>query len=363
MFGIGLFCLGMISHGAERPMAEQIAKRVADRVMLHNQIWGSYTFDLALEAMLEFDRVAKSPQMRRYVLDVIHQRNWIENPPLYTAQPFCHLNYKIYEATSDLRWVEPFVEQSKQYRKEVTRSAEGAVAHKPDEPGRHLLIDQLQDYAARMARTGKVTGDTSCFAECAEQFRIYRKLVRNPETGLWRQGRGWLDDPAVLSPGAWSRGQGWVVRGMVDSLCALPKDSAEFEEVKTYLQELADALLKTQAPDGMWHQLPHLPPDQSTPDTTGTGLIIYGFARALTEGFVTDPQLKQSAERAFEALTDYVTEEGIVLQASPGPGPLTSIQPYLAMDGKTEDGEGHGPFSVLFACAGKTLLDSVVGEQ
>ncbi len=326
--------------------------------MLREKVCGNYTLDLALEAMLEFDRVANCPELRDYALGIVKQREWPEKSPSYTAQPFCHLNYKLYEVTGDAAYIQPFVSESERYRNEVTRSPEGAVAHKADEqPGRHLLIDQLQDYASRMARTGKLTGDKTCFSECAEQFRIYRSIVRDPETGLWCQGRGWLDDPMELSPGAWSRGQGWLIRGLVDSLYALPRDSKEFAEVRGYLQELAEALIAVQAPDGMWHQLVHLPPEQSAPDSTGTGLIIYNFARALDEGFLDDPRIRQSAEKAFEALTNYVTSEGVILQASPGPGPLTSIEPYLGKDGKIEDGESHGPFCVIYACAGKVLLE------
>ncbi len=317
--------------------------------MLHKQVWGSYTLDLALEAMLEFDRVADCPELRDYALGIVEQRSWKENPPVYTAQPFCHLNYEAY--------IPSFISESERYRNEVTRSPEGAIAHYADQPGRHLLIDQLQDYASRMAQTGELTGDKTYFAECAEQFRIYRNIVRNPETGLWCQGRGWLDDPMELSPGAWSRGQGWLIRGLVDSLCALPSDSAEFSEVQRYLQELSEALIAVQASDGMWHQLLHLSPEKSAPDSTGTGLIIYNFARALDEGFLSDPAVRESAEIAFDALMQYVTPEGIISQACPGPGPLKSIEPYLGKDGKVEDGKSHGPFCVIYACAGKVLLE------
>jgi len=344
------------------PAQKEMALTVAERVMLREQVWGSYTLDLALEAMLEFDRVADCPELREYALSIVEQRNWQENPPSYTGQPFCHLNWKVIEATGNEVYVEPFVSESERYRNEVTRSPEGAVAHNPKEPGRHLLIDQLQDYAARMARTGKLTGDKTYFIECAEQFRIYRGIVRNPETGLWCQGRGWLDDPMELSPGAWSRGQGWLIRGLVDSLCALPRGSQEFEEVRGYLQELSEALIAVQAPDGMWHQLLHLPPEQSAPDTTGTGLIIYNFSKAFHEGFLDDPRVRESAEKAFDALTQYVTPEGIILQACPGPGPLKSIEPYLGKDGKVEDGESHGPFCVIYACAGKALLEALPSD-
>ena len=359
MITFGFISLAFLTGCATSSPSPQteIAKKVAHRVMLHKQVWGNYTLDISLEAMLEFDRVAGSPELRDYALDIVKQRKWIQTPPRYESQPFCHLNWAAYQVTGNEAYVKPFVSESERYRREVARSPEGAVAHCSKDSGRHLVIDHLQDYASRMARTGELTGDTSYYAECAEQFRIYRNIVRDPKTGLWCQGRGWLDDPMELSPGAWSRGQGWLIRGLVDSLCSLPRDSDEFAEVQIYLQELAEALIAVQAPDGMWHQLVHLSPEKSAPDTTGTGLIIYHFARALDEGILTDPAVRESAEKAFDALTQYVTPEGIVLQASPGPGPLKSIEPYLGKDGLIEDGKSHGPFCVIYACAGKVLLE------
>jgi rhamnogalacturonyl hydrolase YesR len=333
-----------------------IAKRVAERVEQSGQVESLYAFDLALEAMLELDRVIGAPIFSEQVFQTLEKRMWTPETVIpFEKQPFCHLNWKLIEATGDPAWAGVFVAESDRYRREVTRSPEGAVAHYADKPGRNLLIDQLQDFCARMAHAGQLTGDTSYYTECADQFEIYRSLVRNPETGLWCQGRGWLDDPMEYSPGAWSRGQGWVLRGLVESLCALPRESDEFARVHRIFLELTETLLAVQGPDGMWHQLLHLPPEQSGADSTGTGLIVYNFLRALKEGFTDNEQVRASAEKAWDALTECVTPEGIVLKACPGPGPLWEMESYLGTEGRAEDGEGHGPFSVLFACAGRLL--------
>ena len=333
-----------------------IARRVAGSFMARDRVWGNYTLDLALEAMLEMDRVTGDREYLPYVQSVMKRRGREPGVTVpWESQPFCHVDYKLYEVTGDTCYVEPFVAETDRYRREVTRSPEGAIAHRPKEPGRHLLIDMLQDYAARMAQAGRLSGDESFFAECAEQHRIYRRLLRDPETGLWRQGRGWLEDPMELSPGTWSRGQGWLIRGMVDSLRALPSDSRHAEELRGYLAELADALVAHQAPDGSWHQLPHLPPEESYPDSTGTGLIYYNLAVALDAGFLGGNRCRRAAERAWARIPDFVTRDGAVLDACPGPGPLRSIEPYLRTPGGREEGESHGPGCIIFACAGRVL--------
>jgi len=338
-----------------------VASQVVNRVVLKNITWGNYTQNLIFEAMLEMGRVTGDNSYSNYVFQKMADRgaSWAPGATIkYDSPPFCHLDYKLYEISGDTNYLPNFIAQSDLYWSNMTRTVEGAILHK-DGDRYAMLLDRLQDYTSRMAQTGLITGDTNYYVECAEQFRFYRDILRDPVSGLYSQGRGWLTDTNELSHGAWSRGHGWLIRGMVDSLLALPDGSAEFIEVQGYLEELADALLAVQAPDNMWHQLIHLPPEESYPDSTGTGLIIYNLAMALDAGFITGAQYHSAADQAYTALLDYVTSEGIILQACPGPGPLWEMESYIRTPGHTEDGSSHGPFCVIFASAGKVLLDAL----
>ncbi len=345
-------------------MPQAVAQDVADRVMYYNATGGNYPLYLIWEAMLEVGRVTGDPAYSNYVFQIVNNKpGWAPGDSIeYDSPPFCHLDYKLYQISGNTNYLPNFIAQSEIYRTNLTRSVEGAIQHDPNWPpdpdGQHaLLIDRMQDYASRMAQTGLLTGDTNWYAECALQFRLYRQILRDPVSGLYSQGRGFIeDDPDELSPGAWSRGHGWLLRGMVDSLMALPPGSAEFTEVQGYLQETVDALLAVQDESGMWHQLLHLPFSESYPDSTGTGLILYNIALALHEGFLSGANVEQACEKAYDGLLNYVTADGLILQACPGPGPLRETESYTRTPGRTEDGESHGPFCVLFACAGKILL-------
>ena len=219
-----------------------------------------------------------------------------------------------------------------------------------------MLIDALQDYSSRMAMLATVTGEASPQQEAVAQFRIYRDIVRDPQTGLWHQGRGWNDDLMALSPGFWSRGHGWLIRGMVDTLLLLPKDSPESQELQQYLEELADALVKVQQPSGMWHCLLNRSPDKSPPEVSGTALIAANFAMALDAGFLYDDRYREAARRAFQALPDYVDEQGLIHSVSPGPGPLSTEAPWIT--DSFPPGNDHGPFTILFAAmAAEQLAD------
>ena len=236
------------------PPADETAEAaaLADRLVTHfiqehERPWGPYPMDLALEAVVALYEATGKEEYKELVLDIAERRGWTPDKELrYGSPPFTCLIFEVYRFREDEGYVEPFVRQSRLYRQEIVRAADGLVTHprgKHRGGGHAILIDSLQEYAARMAKAGSLSGDESFFRECVQQYELHRKLLRDPQTGLWSQGRGWLDEADRLSPGAWSRGHGWMIRGMVDSLRYLPRDSEYFRRMQKMLRETADALL------------------------------------------------------------------------------------------------------------------------
>jgi len=323
--------------------------------------WGGYTMDITFEAMLFYDLHTGSNIYTEKVSDIMELRNRKPSDTVsFRSQPFCSYNYALYRATGNEDYVNPYVSETRRMMKEVKRTPEGAVMlHHKDKTkeGDYVLIDYIQEYCSRVARAGALTGDTLFFKEAADQYEIYRNMLRNPETGLYSQGRGWLPDSMELSPGAWSRGHGWLMRGIVPAMEAVPFQSTYYCRLQAVLEEMADALLKVQDEDGMWHQLPHLPFDKSYPESSGTGMIAYNLAVAYKKGFLTDEKYRDAALLAACELKKYVTEDGIVLGTCVGPGPLRSIDNYLNNPAKPDD--HHGPQALIYGMLAEIILSSV----
>lgn len=338
----------------ESPL-QAAAERVAEGLRQGTVPPHTYKEELAWEALLRWSEAAGREEWSDWVVTSARERGL--RPDSRSARnrsPFNCLIWWLHEHDGDDAWLEPFIEQTRAYRKEVSRSPEGAIQHGRGEKrggGDAILIDALQDYASRMAMLGVATGDETAFEEAVAQYRIHRDIVRDPESGLWRQGRGWGDDPDELSPGHWSRGHGWLILGMVDTLLILPEDSEAFAEMRTYLEEVADALVAVQQPSGMWHCLMNRPPDQSPPEASGTGLIAGNIGIALGHGFLEGEKYEQAARKAFAALPAYVRDDGVVESVSPGPGPLSEEEPWMVES--FEPGDPHGPFGILFAALGE----------
>jgi len=353
----------------ESDTPDAIIHKVVDHFFeLHNNfstekdVRGSYTMDLTFEAMLFYDLYSGKNLYLNKVLDIMELRNL---KPLdtvsYRSQPFCSYNYALYRATRNEEYVNPYVSETKRMMKEVPRTSEGAVQlHHKDKntEGDYVLIDYIQEYCSRVARAGSLTGDTMFFKECADQFEIYRELLRNPETGLYSQGRGWLPDTTELSPGAWSRGHGWLMRGIVSAMEVVPPQSNSYYRLQAVLEEMADALLKVQDENGMWHQLPHLPFDKSYPETSGTGMIAYNLAVAYKKGFLRDEKYRDVALMATNELKKYVTKDGVVLGTCVGPGPLRSIDNYL--NNPAEPDDHHGPQAIIYGMLAEIILSDPI---
>jgi len=344
----------LLAHPAMAQEARQLADAVISRFLAEPTIPVNYTNDVTLNAVLAMHDATGEAKYLESVQGVMERRGM---PPGYVhpyrSQPFCSISLELLLRTQDERYKQPFLTESAKYREEAPRSFDGAVSHYGEPEMGRILIDQLQDYAYRMACTGRIGGDASYYREAVEQYRLFRSALRNPTTGLWGHARGWFDSPRSIVAVAWGRGQGWVLRGMVESLKCLPKDSPEARQMREWMRELAAALVRYQDREGMWHQVVDRP--DSYPETSATGLIVYYFARAARQGYLPERPYAQAALRGFEALKSRIGPDGVVKGTCVGTPPQKTIEDYLAREQRDDD--PHGRAAAVFACAGRILLE------
>jgi rhamnogalacturonyl hydrolase YesR len=325
---------------------------------LHNNfgktsdVWGDYTLDLTLESLLKYDELTGQSDFIMLTQDVMASRNILPSDTIsYRSQPFCSINFTLGEVTGNPEWHTGFISESYKMYNEAKRSSEGAVLHN-HKGGYYILIDFLQEYGSRMAKTGYLTRDTLLYTECIQQFLIYESLLRHPANGLWSQGRGWCDNPNQLSPGAWSRGHGWLLRGLVTSLQYLP-DYYQNQLIPV-LKRIAYSLLDAQDENGMWHILLHLPFNESEPDVSGTGMMAYYMSLAIKNGWLEGADFKPSVLKSASRIKHYVNSEGEIFNSCKGPGPLISILEYR--DYQPGKNEKHGFQAVIYGMMAEMIL-------
>lgn len=348
----------------EQARALAAARRVADRFIERPTIAADagYVFDLAMEGLAVLYEVTDERRYRDAVLSEVQRRGWSATQhPAAGQPPFTLLLLDAFARLGSSPAFGPaFVEATEHYRRTIARDRQGRMLHRNVWRNCHcMLIDSLQEYARRMAAAGGLCDDAPLAAllldECVTQFELHRDAVRDPHTGLWSQGVGWDADDQV-SPGAWSRGNGWVLRGMVECLRTMPRQSQPFAVVQQMATQLATDVCRVQGERGLWHALLHLPRDRSAVEASGSGMLTYALGRGVGEGMLPS-RFAAAAAQGIRALTACVRDDGVVEHACPGPGPLRHehMAKYLDVPGFKPD-DPHGPGAAMLGLSAAAWL-------
>jgi rhamnogalacturonyl hydrolase YesR len=107
----------------------------------------------------------------------------------------------------------------------------------------------------------------------------------------------------------WSRGNGWVFAGIANMLDALPRDDPDRPRLEGLFREMAERLKSLQKPDGYWAPS-LLGPENSPPETSGTGFFVYGLAWGVNRGLLDASAYRPAIYLGWDALARAVNAEG-----------------------------------------------------
>lgn len=107
----------------------------------------------------------------------------------------------------------------------------------------------------------------------------------------------------------WSRGNGWVFAGIANMLDALPRDDADRPRLEKLFREMAAKLKTVQKADGYWAPS-LLAPENSPPETSGTGFFVYGLAWGVNRGLLDAGEYRPVILEGWSALSRAIDAEG-----------------------------------------------------
>ena len=107
----------------------------------------------------------------------------------------------------------------------------------------------------------------------------------------------------------WSRGNGWVIAGIANVLESLPRDNAYRPRLEHLFREMAARLKTLQKSDGYWPPS-LLAPENSPPETSGTGFYVYGLAWGVKQGLLDAAEYRPAIESGWAALARSVAKDG-----------------------------------------------------
>jgi len=107
----------------------------------------------------------------------------------------------------------------------------------------------------------------------------------------------------------WSRGNGWVFAGIANLLDALPKESPHRPRMEQLFRDMAAKLRTIQKADGYWAPS-LLGPENSPPETSGTGFFVYGLAWGIQHGLLDAAEYRPAVDKGWAALKLAVAGDG-----------------------------------------------------
>lgn len=195
-----------------------------------------------------------------------------------------------------------------------------------------FMINLIQTQAYRM------TGDTVYINHAAREMIEYLKRLQQPN-GLFYHA------PDV--PYYWARGNGWMAAGMTELLLALPRNNVYRPAILQGFNTMMGSLLRYQSANGMWRQL--LDDSTAWAETSSTGMFTYALITGVKKGWLNKKQYEPAANKAWQALVNYINTDGDVREICEGTNKENSRQYYL--DRKRITGDMHGQAPVLWCCA------------
>jgi rhamnogalacturonyl hydrolase YesR len=109
----------------------------------------------------------------------------------------------------------------------------------------------------------------------------------------------------------WSRGNGWVFAGLANMLDSLPADDPNRVGIEKLFRDMAEKIRSIQKTDGYWAPS-LLGPENSPPESSGTGFYVYGLAWGVNHGLLDAAEYRSAILNGWNALTRAVAKDGRV---------------------------------------------------
>lgn len=161
-----------------------------------------------------------------------------------------------------------------------------------------------------MIALSKITGDPRYRDFAMREYWATTDFLFDPAEHLYYRDSRFFDrrgeDGRKLF---WSRGNGWVFASMPRIIPLLEKGSADRKRMESLFVEMAGRLKLLQKADGYWAPS-LLSPENSPPESSGTGFFTYGLAWGINQGLLDRRDYEPAARRGWAALVRAIQPDG-----------------------------------------------------
>ena len=306
--------------------------------------------------MNEWRKVSGDPQVEAFLMKIGERNGWklYEGPYHADDHTVGQFYLSLYEEKKDPKMLAP---TQKQFDWILANPKTGTLKWKAkptDAHNRWGWCDALFMAPPVWARLAKITGEQKYLDFMDQEYHASYDLLWDKEDHLfWRDSSYFKKREKNGRKLFWARGNGWVFGGLALMIPDLPENWEGRAFYIDIYKQMAAKIKKIQRPDGTW-SMGLLGGVEGYPikETSGTSFFTYGLAWGINNGLLDRATYEPVVLKAWHALTECVTEEGMLAYVQP-----TGVAPGDSFPDKTEV-YGIG----AFLAAGSEVVTLVGGE-
>lgn len=156
-----------------------------------------------------------------------------------------------------------------------------------------------------MTRLYKITGNEQYLSKLYDYYLFARDLMFDDESALFFRDAKYVYPKHKTNNGLkdfWARGNGWVFAAFPRVLEDLPQTNPHREEYLYIFRSMADAILKSQQPEGYWTRSMLDSEQAPGPETSGTAFFTYGMLWGINNGVLDESTYLPVVEKSWNYL-------------------------------------------------------------
>lgn len=157
-----------------------------------------------------------------------------------------------------------------------------------------------------MTKLHKLTGNKQYLEKLHEYFTYANSIMYDQEEKLYFRDAKYVYPKHKSTSGKkdfWARGDGWVFAGLAKVLKDLPGNDPHREEYISKYKGMAEAIKKSQQPEGYWTRSMLDPLHAPGPETSGTAFFTYGMLWGINNGYLSKKEYLPVVVKSWSYLT------------------------------------------------------------
>lgn len=334
--------VGQIVETADRVARWQMANLRADyqrRYPEDNRL-NSWVYGAMYIGMVRWANAHQNEQIFGFLNNLGDELNWALAGKRYNADDHVvgQTWLSLYEKYQDAKMLFPTLQNMNKILSAPSKQEMAYNAHANTE--RWTWCDALYMAPPLWATLSNITGEARFREFMVKEYKATEAHLFDPAENLFYRDNSFINKRVNNKKVFWSRGNGWVFAGLALLIPQLPEGDDKEYFVDLY-KAMAKRIISLQTQAGFWPMSLLDAENYPTPETSGTGFLSFGLMWGINNGLLTDNEYKQSVVRAWQAISQYISEEGFIGYVQP-----IGAAPGQAWPNRTEV-YGAGAFLLL----------------